>query len=88
MIKNIHDTDTKKHLLDLPAFCNKIQPYVTYYKRQIKSYNNTSHNILKNKIDLILPQIHRKQKHEIITTIVSSFIGLAYEGISNFLHHK
>ena len=54
---------------------------MTYYKRQIKSYNNTAHNILKNVIDLILPQIHRK-KLGIITTIVSSFIGLAYEGIS------
>ena len=40
------------------------------------------------KINLILPQIPRKQKHGIITTLVSSFIGLAYEGISSFLHHK
>ena len=32
--------------------------------------------------------MHRKQRHGIITTIVSSFIGLAYEGISSFLHHK
>ena len=24
----------------------------------------------------------------IITTLVSSFIGLTYEGISSFLHHK
>ena len=69
-------------------FAKKIEPFVTYYKRQIKSYNNTAHNILKNKIDLILPQILRKQKCGIITTIVSSFIGLAYEGISSFLHHK
>ena len=59
-----------------------------HYKRQIKSYNNTAHNILKNEIDLMLPQISRKQKCGIITTIVSSFIGLAYEGISNFLHDK
>ena len=36
----------------------------------------------------MLPQIPRKQKCGIITTLVSSFIGLAYEGISNFLHHK
>ena len=44
--------------------------------------------MLKNEIDLILPQLPRKQKHGIITTLVSSFIGLAYEGISSFLHHK
>ena len=33
-------------------------------------------------------QIPRIQKCQIITTLVSSFIGLAYEGISSFLHHK
>ena len=43
---------------------------------------------MKNEIDLILPQISRKQKCGIITIIVSSFIGLAYEGISSFLHNK
>ena len=61
---------------------------MTYYKRKIKSYNSTAHNILKNEIDLILPQISRKQKCGIITTIVSNFIGLAYEGISILLHNK
>ena len=65
-----------------------IEPYVSYYKRQIKSYNKLAHNILRYEIDLMLPQISRKHKHGIITTIVSSFIGLAYEGISSFLHHK
>ena len=30
----------------------------------------------------------RVRKHGIITTLVSSFIGLAYEGISSFLHNK
>ena len=47
-----------------------------------------AHNILENEINLILPQIPRKQKHGLITMLVSSFIGLAYEGISSFLHHK
>ena len=86
--KNIHDTDTRKYLLDLITFCKKIEPFVIYYKRLIKTYNNTDHSILKNEIDLILPQVPRKQKCGIITTLVSSFIGLAYEGISSFLHHK
>ena len=85
---NICDADIKKYLLHLLAFCRKIEPYVCYYNRQIKSYNNTTHNILKSKIDLIFPQIHRTQKYGIITTIVSSFMGLASEGISSFLHHK
>ena len=86
--RNNCNADTKKYLLDLLAFCKKIEPYVSYYKRQIKSYNNTAHNILKNEIDLTLPQISRKQKCGIITTIVSSFIGLPYESTSSFLHHK
>ena len=47
--RNIHNTDTKKCLLDLLAFCKKIEPYVTHYKRPIKSYNNTTHNIPKMK---------------------------------------
>ena len=86
--KNIHDTESKKHMLDLMTFCKKIEPFIIYYKRLIKSHSNTVHNILKNEIYLILPQIPRKQKCGIITTLVSSFIGLAYEGIFSFLHHK
>ena len=61
---------------------------MTYYKRLINSYNNTAHNILEKEIKLLLPQVKGKQKCGIITTLVSSFIGLAYEGISSFLHHK
>ena len=37
---------------------------------------------------MLLPQVNRKQKCGIITTLASSFIGLAYEGISSFLQHK
>ena len=33
-------------------------------------------------------QLLTKQMHGIITTLVSSFIGLPYEGISSFLHNK
>ena len=86
--KNICNAETKKHLLDLITFCKKTEPFVIYYKRLITSCNNTAHNILKNEIDLILPQVPKKQKCGIITTLVSSFIGLAYEGIFSFLHHK
>ena len=86
--KNVCDTESKKHMLDLMMFCKKIEPFVICYKRLIKSYNNNTRNILKNEVNLILPQIPRKQKYQIITTLVSSFIGLAYEGIFSFLHHK
>ena len=46
------------------------------------------HNILKNTIDLILPQFSTRQTQGIIASLVSGFIGLAYEGISSFLHNK
>ena len=42
---------------------------------------------LENKIKPLLPRISR-QKHGIVTTLVSGFIGLAYEGISSFLQRK
>ena len=78
----------KKYILDLRTFYKKIEPFVNYHKRLIKSYNQTAHYILENEINLILPQVPKKQKHGIITTLVSSFIGLAYKGISSFLHHR
>ena len=42
---------------------------------------------MENEIKPLLPQISR-QKCGIITTLVSGFIGLAYEGISSFLQQK
>ena len=86
--KFAHNTESRKNMLELKAFCNKIKPFVTYYNKLINSYNNTAHNILEKEIKLLLPQVKRKQKCGIITTLVSSFIGLAYEGISSFLQHK
>ena len=86
--KNAQDTEIRKYILGLNTFCKKIEPFVVYYKRLINSYNNTTHNILEKEIKLLLPQVQRKQKCGIITTLVSSFIGLAFEGISSFLHHK
>ena len=79
------NTEARKYMLELRAYCNKIKPFVTYYNKLINSYNTTAHNILEKKIKLLLPQVNRKQKCGIITTLISSFIGLAYEGISSFL---
>ena len=69
---------SKDHLQKDRTICNLLS----------KVNNNTTHNILENEIHLILPQIPRKQKCGIITRLVSSFIGLVYEGISSFLHHR
>ena len=41
--KNTHSTETRKHVLDLMTFCKKIETFVVYYKRKIKSYNHMAH---------------------------------------------
>ena len=79
------NTDSRKYLTELRAYCNKIKPFVSYYSKLI--HNKTAHNILQNETRLLLPQVSR-QRHGIITTLVSNFIGLAYEGISSFLPQK
>ena len=77
-------TDFSKYLSKLQTYCKKIKPFVSYYSKLIASYNTTVHNILANEIRPLLPQIS-KQKCELIITLVSGFIGLAYEEISSFL---
>ena len=52
-------------MLDLRTFCRKIEPFVSYYRRLIKSYNNTAHNILEKEINLLLPQMPRVQNMEL-----------------------
>ena len=49
-----------------------------------------AHHILKNEVDLILPKFHEgwKSKREIFLWNYSSFVGLAFRGISSFLHYK
>ena len=78
----------KEYILDLISYCQKIRPYIHYYKQQVKFLNDTVHHILKNKIDLIWPQFPTKQRRGIITTLISGFIGLAYGDISSFLHNR
>ena len=79
--------DSSKYLAELKTYCNKIKPFVSHYSKLIKSYNTTVYNILTNVIRPLLPCIS-KQKCGIVTTLVSGFISLAYEGISSFLQRK
>ena len=55
--KYAQNTNSRKYMLELKAFCNKIKPFVTYYNKLINSYNNTAHNFLEKEIKLLLPQI-------------------------------
>ena len=58
---------------------------MSFYKMQIDIHNKTTHHILKNEVDLILPKFPkgRKSKRGIFSTIISGFVGLAFEGISS-----
>ena len=60
------------------------------YEMQISSHNLTAHKILKNKVDFILPKFHREHRNKrgIFGAIISGFLGLAFKGISSFLHYK
>ena len=77
-------------LKDIKCYCIKIAPLIDYYRKQIAYYNQTAADILTNELALILPTFptQDRQKRGIITSLITGFIGLAYKGISSFLHHK
>ena len=59
------NTELSRYMLELKAYCNKIRPFVTYYKKLINSYNNSIHNILEKEIKLLLPQVNRSKNMEL-----------------------
>ena len=60
-----HNHRKEQCMTDLIEYCRKIIPYVYFYKQQIKSLNDTAHNILKNEINIILPKFleNRKERY-------------------------
>ena len=83
----------KSYLLRYIRHCRRITPYVKFYKQQIDYNNQTAYNILQNETGLILPSFNSNNRKKrflttILGTIASKVIGLAFEGISSFLHHK
>ena len=66
---------------DIKCYCVKIAPHINYYRKQIAYYNQTATDILTNELALILPTFPKqnRQKRGIITSLISGFIGLAYE---------
>ena len=75
------------YITDIKNYCIKIAPYVDYYKKSIDYYNWTAYEIITNELALILPTFP-KQKRGIITSLITDYMGLAYEDISSFLHYK
>ena len=57
---------------------------------QIKAHNKTTHHILKNEVDSILPKFPKGQKSKrgIFSAIISGFFGLTFKGILSFLHNR
>ena len=85
----------KSYLLRYIRHCRRIASYVKFYKQQIYYYYQTAYNILQNEIGLILTSFNsnsNNRKKRFLTTffgtIASKVIGIAFEGISSFLHHK
>ena len=78
------------------VYCKNIVPYMYLYKHQVEYYEKTVYDILEKDIGLILPKFENKktnvhpkcQIRQIISALISGFIGLALEGISSFLQHK
>ena len=71
--------------------CRRFAPYVKFYKQQIDYYNQTAYELLQNEVGLILPNLNNRKKRFLTTilgTIATKVVNLAFEGISNFLHHK
>ena len=90
-----HTSTSNTDYVSLMNYCMKIAPYARLYQRQIQYYNKTASDTLANDIGKILPKFltnNRQKCGAILTTILGSVaskvIGLAYEGISSFLHHK
>ena len=92
-LENLDDNNNeeiKTCIKDLVTYCMKLRLYMAFYKMQINAGNKTAHHILKNEVDLILQNFSegRKSKRGVFSTIISGFVGLAYEGISSFLHNR
>ena len=86
-----HLNISRSPLLRYMKHCRRIAPYVKFYKQQIDYYNQMSYELLQNEIGLILPTLTNRKKRFLTTilgTIATKVVGLAFEGISSFLHHK
>ena len=92
-IHNLDDQnndEVKENIRDFLSYCAKLRPYMAFYKMQIKACNKTTHHILKNEVDVILPKFPKGQKSKrgFFNAIVSDFVGLVFKGILNFLHNR
>ena len=89
------DTGRKKnnypsnYIPNLMVYCKEIVSYINLYKKKTDYYNCTAYEILTKEVSLILPTFPKDKRYMRYYCITyHRFIGLAYKGISSFLHHK
>ena len=78
------------------VYCRNIIPYMYLYKHQVEYYEKTVYEILEKDIGLILPKFEdrennvkqKRQKRQIISSLISGFIGLAIWRHFEFLWYK
>ena len=92
-LRNLDNEDNdqiKENIRDLIFYCSKVRPFMALYKMHISSHNLTAHKILKNEVDFILPKFHKESRNKrgSFGAIILVFLGLAFGGVSTFLHHK
>ena len=66
------------------------------YKHLVEYYEKMVYNVLEKDIGMILPKVGNTEnivqskcpKRQIISTLISGYIGLAFEGILSYLEHK
>ena len=86
-----HLNNPKSYIHCYFKHCQNIAPYVNFYQKQIEYYNKTANNILEKGIGLILPTYGKRNKRfigRVLESLASGVIGLAFEGMPSFLHHK
>ena len=79
----LHDLDDqdndqiKENINDLLLYCAKLRPYMAFCKMQIKACNTTTHHILKNEVDLILPKFPKgwKSKRAILVQLLQALLA-------------
>ena len=68
------------------VYCRNIIPYMYLYKHQMEYYEKTAYNILEKYKGMILPKFGNTEnnvypnhlKRQIISALISGFIGLAF----------
>ena len=71
--KFAQNIESRKYMLELKAFCNKVKPFVTYYDKLINSYNNEK-------------LFAGKHNHSVFRILYAHYLGLHHYSINSPLY--